>query len=348
VALLPLTAILPTQWLLRRRGESPRSVFTVEGIALFLVLGLSWYVYVVSRHPEVFGEWIGVEIFGRLGYDAHHRLSSEAIKIFTSYVPILLFGTGPWLLWLLWLRRDALRGAALRALPRDPHFGAEHVFLLLAVGVQFAFFAFSKSRMPLYLAPLFVPMTVGVGRGLDLLSESGQISPRTVLRVALATVLVMTVAKEASANQGTWKNMSDIAAELQRIPEIQQGAPLTALFRAPLNGLQFHLGRRIPTVYFKIDDPEILKKNSDAGAAVPALVGVVNMDQLPVSASGAPSVPAKSLVIVRSKDLDEFGPYFSSFGLDIVTKSKHWTVLRVRDAIEITETVAHENVEDVS
>lgn len=346
VGLLPLTAILPAQALLRRRGDSPRGVLTIEGLVLFLGIGLSWYVYVVAKHPEVFQQWIGVEIVGRLQYDAHDRLSSESIKIFTSYLPIMLLGTGPWLVWLLWLRRSNVRVPVFRALLRDPGFAAEHIFLALAVVVQFVLFSFSTSRMPLYLAPLFVPMAIAVGRGLDLLLESGRITGRAVFSVAVATALIMSVAKGFSASQGTWKNMTDIAAELQALPEIRDGAPLTALFRAPLNGLQFHLGRRIPTIYFKIDDPELLKKKPDGSMKIPDIQGVANTDQLPRSAEGLPSVPAGSLVLVRSKDLEEFGPYFGSFGLDIVTKSKHWTLLRVKDAINIASMAEDRSAED--
>lgn len=343
VGLLPLTAMIPAQVLLRRRGDAPRRLWTPEGLLLFLVVGLSWYVYVVARHPEVLGQWIGVEIIGRLEYDAHHRVSSEAIKILSSYVPILLLGTGPWLVWLLWLNRARLQPASLKKLLRDPDQGAEHVFLCLAVVIQFVLFAASSSRLPLYLAPLLVPLCVAVGRGLEVCLAAGRITHVAVKRVAIGLALALLVAKGASAEMRHWKDMTDIAHKLRDVPEVREDVPLTVLFRAPLNGLQFHLGRRLPTIYFQIDDPERLKQIPAAQAILPEIVGVANTDLLPRSAAQVPTVPLGSLMLVRTKDLDEFGPYFGGFGLATVTKSDKWTLLRVEQTIEI-----HGMVEDTS
>lgn len=348
VGLLPLTAILPAQFLLRRQGESPRGVVTPEGLLLFALVGLSWFAYVIYRYPAVLKGWIGIEIIGRLQYDAHHRASSEFHKVFTSYLPIMLLGTGPWLAWLCWKTRPQFRRERARALFSGHPFRAEHCFLLLAIGVQFFLFAASTSRMPLYLVPLFVPLCVVLGRGFTSLLNSEAVSRRVIIRVALCTAAVMLVVKGASAYQGTWKNMTNIARQLRELPEIQDGTPLVALFRAPLNGLEYHLARRIPTLYFSIDDPDLLRQDRAEGAALPSVVGVVNTDLLPVDSDQTPYVPADSRVLVRSKDLDEFGQYFETFGLNVVTKSDHWTLLRVDKPLSLNKIAVPEPVNDES
>lgn len=347
VGLLPLAAIIPAQYLLRKRGDAPRSLITPEGISIFILTGISWYAYVIWRYPHVFSDWINVEIIGRLTYDAHHRTSSEFHKIFVNYIPIMLLGTGPWFIWLCWIKRRSLKLNNLKALLADNNYGVEYTFLFLAIITQFLIFSASTSRMPLYLAPLFVPFAVLVGHGLTLALKRQEIRPKTILRVALITALCLTMVKGAVASQETWKNMSDVAAMLQENDAIREDTPITALFRAPLNGLEYHLDRRIPTIYFELEgNPEDLKKMEANGAAIlPKVVAVANADLLTVAGQGAAArqeVPADSLVLVRSKDLDEFGPYFKDFGLNLLTKSKHWALLRldtpiVLDGIEAVE-----------
>jgi 4-amino-4-deoxy-L-arabinose transferase len=334
VGLLPLAAMLPAQLLLRRRGDAPQPMLLPEGIAVFMAVGLSWYVYVLWRYPEVLQAWIRVEIVGRIEYDAHHRISSQAIKILENYVPIMLLGTGPWLLWWLWSARDRLQGGVWRQTLRDIATTPESLFLLLGIAVQFLVFSLSTSRMPLYLAPLFVLMCAAIGRGIEVLVDKGRLRPQTALRVAVATAVVMMAAKGASAYQSTWKNMSEIAGQLQAVKDIQAGAPLSALFRAPLNGLQFHLDRRIPTFYFRVENPELLKRAAES--IRPEIVAVANVDLLPRASDGTPMVPEKSYVIVRSKDLAEFGPYFQSAGLNIVSRGRNWTLLTVDTPIAVT------------
>lgn len=344
VGLLPLAAMLPAQFMLRRLGAKPQRMATPEGVLLFLAVGLSWYVYVLWRHPEVLQAWIEVEIMGRVKYDAHHRISSQSIKILENYLPIMLLGTGPWLLWWLWQARDRLRRGEWRhtlyAIISTP----EQLFLLSGIAVQFIVFSLSTSRMPLYLAPLFALLCAAAGRGMETLAEGGKVRTQTALRVAAATALVMMAAKGASAYQSTWKNMSEIAGQLRAVKEIEQGAPLAALFRAPLNGLQFHLDRRIPTFYFRVENPELLKSN--AALITPEVVAVANVDLLPRNDRGSAMVPEKSHVIVRSKDLDEFGPFFRPAGLNIVSKGRNWTLLTLDTPIEVTGEAASDDADD--
>lgn len=337
VGLLPLTAIAPVHVLLRRRGERPPTLLNPFGLALFALVGLSWYAYMIAVHHEVLSRWVQEEIVGRLEYDAHHRISSEWFKIFENYLPIMLFGTGHWLLWLLWKQRAHLSRALPGRLLRDEAHGLQYLFLLLAIAPQFVLFAMSTSRMPLYLAPLFVPFCVAIAHGLERMIAWGQVTSRAVLRVALATALIMAAAKGVSVTQGTWKNMSDVAQSLQQRPELQGGAPIIALFRAPLNGLQYHLERRIPTVYFEqVEDPERLKTETK-DEPLPTVITVANGDLLPRALEGKRRIEAGALVLVRSKDLAEFRPYFEPLGLEVITESKHWTLLRVNASIEVAE-----------
>ena len=169
--LLPLAAFLAFDRL-QPRGRR-RCVFDLAGLALFLAIAAPWFIVVMRANPGLFDYFIGDEVVDRVVTDDFNR-NGQWYGWLQVYAPTLLLGTLPWTPALLrWARRlpadmrgwwqDPLR----RASERSWLFATSWLLLPLLV------FCVSRSRMPLYLLPLFPALALLVamqrqreGRGL--------------------------------------------------------------------------------------------------------------------------------------------------------------------------------------
>ena len=132
-------------------------------------------------------------------------------KLFISST--LLFGTGPW------LPLAMFRGCPLRdwkTAPGDLPAAARAARVSLAAGVAipFAVFALSRSKLPLYLLPLFVPMALALGRMIAVLIAQGRVRKRTAATLAGATLALIVAGKGLSARVESPKDMTRLAAAL--------------------------------------------------------------------------------------------------------------------------------------
>lgn len=150
--MLPLLAILLYQW--RYRPLPMAELFAPVGLALFVIAAFSWYAAVVVKRPDLLAYFVGYEVIDRVASDVHHRNSSW-YGGFTVYLPTLLIGGLPWVVFLL----AKLRVAHLKA--------PVATFRALSVGTQFLFiwltiplliFFLARSRLPLYILPLAAPL----------------------------------------------------------------------------------------------------------------------------------------------------------------------------------------------
>ena len=150
---LPFLAIIAFQ-IMRRDKDRPR-LFGVLPFVSFLFISLSWYLTVIVRRPELLEYFLKDELIDRVATNVHQRDAP-----FYIYYPILLLGPGPWiLLWPEVFRRvRASWKREWRLLPDWQFFAALWVLL------PFVVFEFSKSRMPLYVLPLFAPICLAFGR----------------------------------------------------------------------------------------------------------------------------------------------------------------------------------------
>jgi len=154
--LLPLLAIIPFV-IIRDGWRGSARLFLLDGIALFLVIGLSWYAIVIVRIPWALHYFMHGEVYNRIFTSAQHR-NSGPIKWAVVYIPTIAFGSAPW-----W-RSLGRSCAALLASGRSKN-GADNgrsLRLLLALWflVPFVVFCLAQSRLPLYLLPLFIPLAL--------------------------------------------------------------------------------------------------------------------------------------------------------------------------------------------
>jgi len=205
--LLPLLAIVVYQFLLPQPGG--RRVLSISGLVIFVVVALPWFVAVTTRHAGLLDYFVGAEIAGRIASPDFGR-HPEWYGWLQIYAPTLVLGSLPWTgtLW-RWVRTLP---ADLRRW-RDPAVRREQAPLLLLtvwVLVPLLVFCIARSRLPLYLLPLFGPLALLAARQRH---RDGAARP---LGAWLAGwVLLALVLKAAAAYWPTHKDASVWAAAIR-------------------------------------------------------------------------------------------------------------------------------------
>lgn len=170
-----------------------RRLVTPEGLAAFAVIGLGWYLVLFGRQPAAWDYLVRYELIDRI-FTGVHKRHPDWYGPIEVYVPTFLLGTLPWALLAFFRRRRS--GEALRQRrPRDPR----AVFLLLWLWVPLVVFCLARSRLPLYVLPIFPPLALLVARRLP---ESAVFERR--LRRWLPAWIVLLVAFKAVISAVSW------------------------------------------------------------------------------------------------------------------------------------------------
>lgn len=243
--LVPAVSLPIAWWLLRRDADTwrPPRWTLWAGFALFVAVGLGWYVVEAEQTRGLISYWIGDELVGRNLRDEFHRNPGFGF-VLGVYLPILLLGSGVWLPLVLF------RGRPLKswwpAGATDSGWNRAACGALAGgVAIPFAVFAISTSKLPLYLAPLFVPLALILGRRVELLISQGRLRASTARICAGVALGLLVAAKAGMAFVEKPKDMTRLAAALGPVLA-RDGAP--ALYTATgryQNGLEFQLDRRI-------------------------------------------------------------------------------------------------------
>ena len=147
----------------RRHGEKGARALLSPRHPLMLAVGSSWYVAVAARTPGLLDYFLGTEVYARIATAKHGR-NPEWYKPLFIFVPPLLFGAGTAMAaWIVELARNrALFGwASLKRLLR----GDERLaFLALWLLVPLVIFSLAKSRLPLYVLPIFPAVALATAR----------------------------------------------------------------------------------------------------------------------------------------------------------------------------------------
>lgn len=133
-------------------------LFPPLGLIAFALIGFTWYALVISRHEGLLAYFLYDEVFERVATDIHHR-NPQWWGGFYVYGLTLGLGTLPWWPWAV----AAARRVGLRWRNAD-----EPTRLLLVwIGVSLLIFMLSRSRLALYVLPLFAPLALLFGRALQ-------------------------------------------------------------------------------------------------------------------------------------------------------------------------------------
>lgn len=218
-------------------SEGPRGLrraFGWEALAIFVVVGFIWYAVVVAEDPSVLRYFLVEEVVNRVASDKMHR-NGQWYGAFVVYLPTLLIGSLPWtplLALAAWRhRRDALariRGnAELRLLA---------CWLLLPLIV----FALSRSRLPLYLLPLFPALALLAARQLARfqLRSRGWVVLLGLWFLVLLSMRIVPAWIDATADD---RALADgVRSQLAQLPQ-----EIAFVDTGPRFGLRFYLGSEI-------------------------------------------------------------------------------------------------------
>ena len=144
--------------LLTRRPRLFLRLFYLPGILLFLVIAMPWYYLVCQRNPEFFYFFFIREHFLRFATTMHERFHP-----WYYFVPVLLAGFMPWTGFLLtfFSKRGIFRS------PSSPKEKQALCLLALWAGLIYLFYSISDSKLPTYIMPCWLPLSILVAASLE-------------------------------------------------------------------------------------------------------------------------------------------------------------------------------------
>ena len=240
--LLPLLAM--AVFLLARRewGWLPRA-FAPWGLLLFGLIGLSWYLLLVVRTPQLWSYFVEYELVARVTSNAHRR-HGEWYGGLMVYLPTLLIGSLPWTLLLVRRFREMRLSRAWRLRGWLSQLPARWQFVLAWLLVPLLVFMLARSRLPLYLLPLFAPLSLVIAAMLP----ASFTQQRRRMGLWTATVLAVLLALRGFASIIPHKK--DARALAQAITAVAPGPYRELIFvdREPRYGLALYLDAEIEHV----------------------------------------------------------------------------------------------------
>ena len=240
-ALLPLLPIVA--WLgVTRRGPALRASFDPVGLMLFAALGLGWYALMVAREPQLLRYFVEYEFIDRIFTGVHDRNASwqGMLKV---YGLALTSGILPWGLVPLWQRAFGHRTTVAGPDSSRP----QRMFLWLWMAIPLAVFMLAKSRLPLYLLPLFVPLALLVGPRLAVFWRS---RPRLAVTLASLWIVALVGLKAVVAHVSTPRDARALAHEVT-VAAAHMSSPMTEITfvgRRPAYGLRLYTGMPVEQV----------------------------------------------------------------------------------------------------
>jgi len=235
--LLPALAVVA--WVAWSRRAELRRLFDPLGLALFALVGLGWFVLVIWRAPDLLRYFVMHETLGRVATGEYAR-NSGWLGWFDVYAPTLAVGTLPWLpLVAASLVHRGRRRAAAGAI--DP---SARRFLLLWLLLPLVVFVLSRSRLPLYVLPLFVPLALLFAPPMrDRLGSAR----RAWLALALGAALIVGV-KGAVARVRSDHDAQVLAVDLARAVDLSRVDEVIFVDVTARYGLRHYLGMNIEQV----------------------------------------------------------------------------------------------------
>ena len=137
-----------TYLLVTHRWSVLRSLYLVPGALVFLAVVAPWYLWADARNPDYLSYYFWDEHFARYLTDEFERSES-----WFYFVVVVAAGFVPWILLLPSVLKDSWK-----------RLDDKNIFLLLWIGVPFAFFSASNSKLPHYVLPLYPALAILSGQ----------------------------------------------------------------------------------------------------------------------------------------------------------------------------------------
>ena len=250
-ALLVMPAMVMVWLRLPRPERRLVPLFAPTALALFFGVASSWYVWEAWRHPGLMNYWLTDEVVNRSLSDKYNR-NPEFYKNLIIYLPVLLFGMLPWSGWLVFRWREAWARVRVPGGFRGmlTGFSDEALWLVWAVAFPLGVFMLSRSKLPLYVLPLFVPFAVGAGRLLMAVYRQNLWFHKAARMTAYAALIVFVIGKAGMAIYPSERDMLRLYRLLTEQCGVRDPARLAVLGEKPLNGLSFYYDYDLKSVPF--------------------------------------------------------------------------------------------------
>ena len=243
--LLPLFAM--TLMLAVHDRTRLRAMYGVAGVALFVVVAFTWFGIVVAQQPDRLGYFLGYEVYDRVFTSAHDR-NSQWYGAFKVYLPVLLGGALPWIVFATLAAGGpipAWRALRSRLHAREPQWLLLCYWLLLPLAVFFL----ARSRLQLYVLPLFVPLALILAR--PLARWPGLDGRRAVVLIGLTAAVLLGL----KATLAYWPSNRDSRALGHQLRQQLASHPVDEIIfvgMRPFYGLNLYLPQRVDGL--EVDD----------------------------------------------------------------------------------------------
>jgi len=187
-----------------------RVLFAPLGLLLFGVVAFTWYGIVVYQQPDRLGYFLGSEVYDRV-FTAKHDRNAQWYGGLKVYLPVLMLGALPW--WVMALAAAGGPRAAWQRV-RDRVGARDRLTLLLLYWflLPFAVFLLARSRLELYVLPLFVPLALLMSRAL---AGWSWLTSRRLATIAAITAATLLALKGAAALAPNDRDARMMAAQIR-------------------------------------------------------------------------------------------------------------------------------------
>lgn len=235
--LVPLLVMLAYNALTSGRHR----IFGVAGVVCFSLLALPWFIAVTLNTPGLFEYFVGDEVVNRIITNEFDR-NGQWYGWLLVYGPTLLIGTLPWTPYVVrWVREFPTHFRSWRQTRDTAH---ETTLLLgLWIGVPLVIFCLARSRLPLYVLPLTVPIAIAA-------ANQRRHEGRTAFPAWPAVVLWSALLLGLKASSAYWPTHKN-AAEWARQIDSRSETPVTeVIFIEDMAryGLRLHLNAEIEKI----------------------------------------------------------------------------------------------------
>jgi hypothetical protein len=232
--LLPLLAMV-AMVAFHDRAEL-RRLFDPLGLLAFAAVAFTWFGLVIAQDPSRLGYFLGYEVYDRVFTDTHGR-NSEWYGALEVYGPLLLFGALPW--WPMALTaaggpRRAWADFRARIAARDRDWLLLAWWLLLPLAV----FCLARSRLQLYVMPLFVPLSLMLARPL---AKWDWLAPRRLATIAGLTAVGLLALKGIAGHVHASRDARDMAAAIRGIVDPGSIDEIVFVGMRPFYGIYVYL-----------------------------------------------------------------------------------------------------------
>jgi 4-amino-4-deoxy-L-arabinose transferase len=245
--LLPLGAMVAFL-AIHDRGRL-RGLFPPLGLLLFSGVAFSWFAVIVHQQPERLGYFLGGEVYDRV-FTARHDRNAQWYGGFKVYLPVLVLGSLPW--WALALAAlGGPRSAWQRVRDRVRERDRATLLLLYWVLVPLAVFFLARSRLELYVLPLFVPLSILMARAL---ASGPWLTTRRLATVAIVTGAVLLAVKGYAGYVRHDRDARWMAEQVRELIDVHDVEEIAFVDMRAFFGLSMYLDVRTESV--RIGGPE--------------------------------------------------------------------------------------------